>query len=175
MKTRTFSSLYKKQPGQDVKTGHVLGKQDVWSPYHSLSVPVVASLRVCLCKRVQFTQRSGLSKPFTTSNKTICLFSDWGLLISKLQSPPPKKNFICGALFYSRRNTDLRSDRPVLINSVQPETRRQTDLRSVVWAHKFSGRCVTVRVEFCLISDIFSVSSLLFSVICVNEWSSSLV
>ncbi len=120
---------------------------------HSLSVPVVASLCVCLCKRVQFTQRSGLSKPFTTSNKTICLFSDWGLLISVTPPPPPppkKKTFICGALVYSRRNTD----HPVLINSVQPETRRQTDLRSVVWAHKFNARCVTVRVEFCLISDI---------------------
>jgi len=41
-KTRTFSSLFKKQtgrPGQDVKTGHV-GKQDVWSPYYSrFSIP----------------------------------------------------------------------------------------------------------------------------------------
>jgi len=34
LKTRTFSSLYKKQPGQDVKTGHVLGNQDCWSSYY---------------------------------------------------------------------------------------------------------------------------------------------
>jgi len=40
LKTRTFSSLYKKKktkkkqlwPGQDLKTGHVLGKQGCWSP-----------------------------------------------------------------------------------------------------------------------------------------------
>jgi len=35
MKTKTLSPIKKSQerPGQDVKTGHVLGKQDVWSPY----------------------------------------------------------------------------------------------------------------------------------------------